>query len=213
MQRFIRDGNAVSYEEMIAWDIRPTRGVQLSLFFVNGDLEEYEEAVDRVDTIDRYHLSKLDNESALVWVVEQVRPEFASFAMAFAGRDVLVLPPVQFDDDAAMRMRAVGPGEAIQGMLTDVREENSLTVHAVGPYHRRLSGLLGQLSQRQRDAVETAHELGYYEVPREADLRTVADALDCSESTASVLLRRAKRRILDVIMDRSHRPTWNDRNP
>jgi len=46
------------------------------------------------------------------------------------------------------------------------------------------------LTPKQKGALETALELGYYDVPREAHLDEVAEALDISPSAASTLLRR-----------------------
>ena len=202
MQRFIRDEDVVSYEELVAWTLRPTQGEQLSLFYVEADLEPYEAAIRSVESIDRYRLITLDDTAAHVWVVEQLRPEFLSFAAPFADSDVIVLPPVRFDDGAAMRMTLVGPGADIQTALDAVGETSRLTVHRVGGFDPRHGDPMGELTDRQREAVQIALDCGYYAVPREADLAEVADALDCTQSTASVLLRRAERTVLDRIVQR-----------
>jgi predicted DNA binding protein len=47
-----------------------------------------------------------------------------------------------------------------------------------------------------------ARELGYYDVPRRAELADVAAELDCTESTASVLLRKAERALVDAALVR-----------
>jgi len=46
------------------------------------------------------------------------------------------------------------------------------------------------LTPKQQNAIQTALELGYYDVPREAYLEDVAEALDISPSATSSLLRR-----------------------
>lgn len=46
------------------------------------------------------------------------------------------------------------------------------------------------VTEKQRRALETALEMGYYDVPRGAHLDDVADTLDISPSAASTLLRR-----------------------
>lgn len=50
------------------------------------------------------------------------------------------------------------------------------------------------LTDKQEQALETAFELGYYDVPRGAHLDDVAAALDISPSATSALLRRGCRR-------------------
>lgn len=47
------------------------------------------------------------------------------------------------------------------------------------------------LTDRQREALAVAYEVGYFDVPRGESLATVADELDISEQAASERLRRA----------------------
>ncbi|WP_135820108.1 helix-turn-helix domain-containing protein [Halostella litorea] len=52
------------------------------------------------------------------------------------------------------------------------------------------------LTDRQREALRTAYELGHFEVPRRATLAEVAAELDISASSASERLRRAQTRLV-----------------
>lgn len=53
------------------------------------------------------------------------------------------------------------------------------------------------LTDRQRECLEVAWRLGYFEVPRDCTLADVADALDVDTSTVSETVRRGTGRILD----------------
>lgn len=55
----------------------------------------------------------------------------------------------------------------------------------------------GLLTDRQREALETALRLGYFEVPRDATLAEVASELGVDTSTASTTLRRGEARLLE----------------
>ncbi|QCC50446.1 helix-turn-helix domain-containing protein [Halapricum salinum] len=68
----------------------------------------------------------------------------------------------------------------------------------VGSYDRAVTT---PLTDRQREAVEAAREVGYYEVPRTGDIETVARELDCAVSTASTLLRRAESRLVERTLE------------
>lgn len=57
------------------------------------------------------------------------------------------------------------------------------------------------LSSKQRQALVTAVELGYYDVPREAPLSAVADELGVSTQAASERLRRGVRAFVQNTMD------------
>ena len=53
------------------------------------------------------------------------------------------------------------------------------------------------LTSKQRRALEVALDLGYYDVPREAHLNDVAEALDISPSATSTRLRRGCQQFFD----------------
>lgn len=59
------------------------------------------------------------------------------------------------------------------------------------------------LTDRQRECLAVAQRRGYFEVPREATLAEVADALDVDTSTASETIRRGTARVLrQFLVDR-----------
>jgi len=81
-------------------------------------------------------------------------------------------------------------------------EHAAVEIERVGEHRHLAESLAGRLTMRQFEAVEAARDLGYYEVPREAELADVASELDCTESTASALLRRAERALVDAALVR-----------
>lgn len=53
------------------------------------------------------------------------------------------------------------------------------------------------LTNHQREALRTAYELGYFEIPRKASLEEVADELYISASSLSERLRRAETQLIE----------------
>lgn len=53
-----------------------------------------------------------------------------------------------------------------------------------------------ELTDKQRQVLQTAQEMGYFDVPREATMGDVADALDISNQAASERLRRGYRQLV-----------------
>ncbi|MDS0222965.1 helix-turn-helix domain-containing protein [Haloarcula sp. S1AR25-5A] len=58
-----------------------------------------------------------------------------------------------------------------------------------------------KLTSRQREVLGQAHEMGYFEHPREATAGDVADALDISTSTFTEHLAAAQRKLLDDLLE------------
>lgn len=61
----------------------------------------------------------------------------------------------------------------------------------------RTSETDGVVTDRQREVLETAARNGYFEVPRECTLAELAGDLAVDKSTASTVLRRGERRVLE----------------
>ena len=202
MQAFIRHGNTVRYEEMLAWRIAPEDHVEYALYYVEADVERYRDAVNDVETIVECQIAEIDEASAHVWVCEETRPETQAWRGAFADRQMIVVPPIRFDETATLSMTIVGDGSEIQETLDEIPSEIEVTVNEIGSYDTRGGTIAGSITDRQLVAVNTALKCGYYEVPRDASLRDVADRLGCAESTASALLRRAERDILSRVLHR-----------
>jgi len=57
------------------------------------------------------------------------------------------------------------------------------------------------LTDRQRELIATAIEMGYYDTPREASMTELAEALDIAKSTCSETLHRAEEKIIKQFAD------------
>lgn len=59
--------------------------------------------------------------------------------------------------------------------------------------------LVSKLSEDQLRILETAYNMGYFDVPREASAGDLADELDIAQSTLSERLRVAQRNLLELL--------------
>lgn len=187
---------------MLAWRVRPDEDIEYALYYVEADLEPYRQAVREVETVIDCRITPIDDSSAHVWVCEETCPETRTWRESFTDRQLIVVPPIRFDDAAAMAMTIVGDGSDIHDTFDNVPPAVDVTVNEIGTYDRRGGTLAGTLTDRQLVATRTAVQLSYYEVPRDATLGDVAAELRCVESTASMLLQRAERDILARVLDR-----------
>lgn len=91
----------------------------------------------------------------------------------------------------------VGPQDAISGTLEEYNREG------ISPDLRRLGGYEGrsqpmdELTDRQREVIQTAYDMGYYAVPKEVSSEDIAAELDIDPSTVAEHLQRAERNLLD----------------
>jgi predicted DNA binding protein len=103
-------------------------------------------------------------------------------------------------DDRHATMSLVGPHEAIFDTI------NEFKAAGVSPDLRKLGSYKGRkepidaLTDRQREVIRTAFDMGYYEVPREASMEQVATELGLDGSTVAEHLQRAERNVLRQIL-------------
>ena len=152
-----------------------------------------EAALDDLEYVDSWELVAADAD-ACVYVVSFSAPELSADAADTGEELVGTCDPTVGDRGATVSL--VGPQEAIAGTVGEYEAEGA------SPELRRLGGYdggkrpLAELTDRQREVVETAYEAGYYEVPREATAAEVAAGLDLDSSTVVEHLQRAERSLM-----------------
>ena len=196
MQNFIADSEAVEREELLAWNLLHEEPIEYALFYVEGDLDPYRDAISGVESVASFTLSPVDDRSFYAYVRQVTRDSDRNFRAAFADRHLLVVPPIEYTGEGHMRFTVVGESDDLQALLDDFPEELDVTVEEIGEYDRRHGTVAGSLTDRQFEAASVAAQLGYYEVPKDANLSEVADRLDCAQSTASTLLRTAEAKVM-----------------
>ena len=131
---------------------------------------------------------------ACVYVVSFTAPG-VSTPVADPSEDLVGTCDPSVDDHGAT-VTLTGPQDAIAGTVDGYEGDGA------SPELRRLGGYDGgtssrrALTDRQREVVETAHGMGYYEVPRAASTEAVAAELDLDPSTVAEHLQRAERNLM-----------------
>ncbi len=98
--------------------------------------------------------------------------------------------------DEGVTMSFVGPQRAIRGTVSEYRSAG------VAPDLKQIGDFSGSdhpleaLTDRQREVVHRAFDMGYYDVPRRVSTRDVADELGLDASTVAEHLQRAERNLL-----------------
>ncbi|WP_058828751.1 helix-turn-helix domain-containing protein [Haloferax sp. Q22] len=202
MQQFIRNNDVVQYEELLSWNIESSNDIEYELFYVEAAREPYEEAISAVESIQWYEITPIDDCSFYVYLCQETRPEDRTWRQAYTELDLVVLPPIIYYADATFTMTLVGAGSDLSSLLERLPPSIDVTVHAIGTFDRRHETVATDCTERQFKAVQAAVRIGYYDVPRQGSLSDVASALNCTESTASTLLRNAESSIMKRIVTR-----------
>ncbi|WP_221621741.1 helix-turn-helix domain-containing protein [Halocatena pleomorpha] len=203
MQQFIREKNVVQYEEVVTWNVQPTTSLEYELFYVEvTDVDRYVAAIERVDSTRWHRIAQIDDSSLYVFVCQETREEEVLLRRAFARLEVVVVPPIVYDQEAAMEMTLIGDAEDLSTLVDSLPGQIDVTIEKVGEYDRPNARATSALTDRQFEVLRTAIDIGYFAVPRKASLADLATELGCAESTVSVVLRKAEATIVTRVIER-----------
>lgn len=92
------------------------------------------------------------------------------------------------------------PGD-VERLIEHMREWGTgIEIVSITNYHTRDRGVLSVLTDRQLSVVRRAHKMGFFDHPRRADARTIADALGMRHTTFLTHIRKAQKRMLDELL-------------
>lgn len=165
----------------------------------SADPERYAAALGRTDTVRSYEVVPAGDDRAFAFVEQDPDPRKARLQEFADAMGLVVVPPIEFHDDD-IRFVLAGEAAAIGRAFEAVPDGLEATVERVGEYAGR-SADGTERTDRQREAVAAAVDLGYYDVPRTAGVRDVAERLECAPSTATELLRRAEAGVMAAAVD------------
>lgn len=112
---------------------------------------------------------------------------------------ILLETPFRFTEDG-IRVTIAGDESALQVAYTEGSDTIQMDVESTGAYSPDEPDFLTRMTDRQHEALVTAHELGYYDPDETVSFEEVAEKLGCAPSTANELLRRAEAALVSSVV-------------
>lgn len=164
------------------------------VFETAADRDALERVLEATGNVTEYKIVAAGDEMNYVYMEEEARSLEASLQGVLDEYGLILVPPFEFTTDG-IRMVVAGEQEDIQKALDALPDGLEVELEYLGEYSG--GGMNdGQLTERQREAVAAAVDVGYYAVPREGGVQDVAERLGCAASTASDHLRRAEAKVM-----------------
>lgn len=139
-----------------------------------------------------YDIPKQDD--GLVYLHCEMNESLTALLSVLQESEVIMAIPVEFLSDDRLRLTFIGQHEPLQRILNRISEFVEIEIEQIGEYGSE--GRLGSvLTDRQREILTAAVE-GYYEVPRQATIRDIADEIGLSQATVGEHLQKIEARVL-----------------
>ena len=188
LETAIEGSPAVRIETTHQIDRTGERFVELSEF--SGDMATLERLLAAEASV---HDFAVTPETGLAYLEYEHSSSMTQLFAVLTAYSLVLVPPVEYTDDygeRGVRLTVVGTESAITRITANLPPEIELYPERVGEYVPERGHLEDLLTDRQRDVFETAVELGYYEVPREATHEEIAAAVERAPATVSEQLQR-----------------------
>jgi predicted DNA binding protein len=103
--------------------------------------------------------------------------------------EFVVEMPVEYTSDGAQRITMIGTTDSFADVKSDLPKDVDVEIEKVGEYHPTMKHLFSRLTARQREVLESAIEMGYYENPRQTTHEKIAAQLDITPGSVGQHLR------------------------
>lgn len=190
------------FTRLLDWNLgdgsRPT-----ALLETDGDGAAFRQALSGLEPIDEFDLHVTNSGQTYCFLSLEPDPdsEMARIFDLLSREGLIVVKPIVYRD-GAVHATWVGESEVLQATIAAMPEAVDVEIEAVGGLTGGNGSILESLSVRQREALEAALEVGYYDRPRTATHEDVARAMDCAPSTASEHLLKAESKLVRAAFER-----------
>ncbi|WP_436908255.1 helix-turn-helix domain-containing protein [Halosimplex marinum] len=169
---------------------------------MSGDVDRYRTIM--ADTPEVREFTVAAGEAGRGWGYSRVETNDLVEYMLERDRELELVRdmPIELTDRGDQRVTLIGTEAAFaRAMQFPEPEGYEVTVEKTGEYHPESGRLLDALTSRQREVLEAAVAVGYYEAPREATHEDVAEAVGCSPATAGEHLQKVERAVFDALVE------------
>jgi predicted DNA binding protein len=197
----LADSETIAEARLVDWSM--TAGEQSTLLYaVEGDPTAFAERAVDTPGIESVELSETTQGQTYVLVVMRPleTPLFAAIHRASSQPGIIVRKPIVYRG-GTMAARVVGDAAALQRALEAAPDGVEVRIDEIGRLRWQADDPVARLSDRQREALTIALELGYYSQPRGTTHEDIAAELDCAPATASDHLQKAEATIVRAVMD------------
>lgn len=202
VHRFIEEHDAMVKDRLLHGNI--TNTVDTYLFYVEGEMDAYARALDRVPQISGYEMTPIGgtdtntgSQKFYAYVKQELIDTDVALFDAFTRDGIIIVPPVDFLGNGTARLTVLGESQTLEAALDAVPDGVRIDVDRIGEYDRYEGVFDPGVTDRQYEAVVTAFETGYYDVPSRGSIAEIAGEMDCSTGTVSEHLRKAERKIIE----------------
>lgn len=198
---YLLDSPDVVEARAVDWN-RGATETSTHLYAIDGDGETFVDLAAETSGVESVTHTATD--SAVSYAILELRDEdvpiFGGSARAIDRAGLVVRRPLIYRD-GQITGHIVGDPDILQATIDETPTAVDVRIDEIRQFPGRRAEPTSALSERQREALETALELGYYDTPRNATHEDVAAELGCAPNTASQHLQKGEAKLVRAGLD------------
>lgn len=197
-QRLTGD-DAIDQAHVVNWNLSESPTV--FLYHIRGEYDGLAADLDGADYVVDYEILPQGDRECYCFFAGELTAGSRALLEEFSRRNLLAVPPICLNRNGTITVTLVGTEAGIQEAVEATDDRVSVTIDAVGGERVATDSVVGALSPRQREAIEVALALGYYDLPRDVVIEDIAAELGCTMETAAEHLRKAEATVISSLFD------------
>jgi len=174
-------------------------GTVLMLTQLHGDLQRAQSILE--DRPDVLQCDVFGREEGFAYIHAEVTEIVQQLLTIEREREVLIETPIEFKAEGQLRVTLLGDDRTLQRAIADAPTEVDVRLEETGDYQPDLDEMATLLTERQREVLAAAVEMGYYRTPRETTCGAIADRLDIAEGTVVEHLQKVESTVLPTLVE------------
>jgi predicted DNA binding protein len=177
----------------------------LELALVRATADEVRTILETSTTADDFSHEVVETQDGQCYIYQHCRPteQVRELLQILNEYRLMIIFPMGIDELNGVTIEVIGSESDVQtgfdALPREVRRRAS--IERVGKYSPVAASVVSVLTERQREVLDAAVTVGYYDVPRGGTADDVASVVGCASSTASEHLRKIEARILSSLAD------------
>lgn len=178
--------------ETLAWLNLLRDGTATVVYTLSGDESLLEESLTASEDLCEYELFVPPGEEAALYCRFEPTPPVESLIAIHDRYPIVIDLPIPVSGDGTLALSVASTQAVAEEAFAAIPAAIEVELEHVGEYTPGRPDLLSYLTDRQREVLATAVEMGYYELPSRVTQDEIARECDCSAATVSTHLRKAE---------------------
>lgn len=171
----------------------------VTIYQFAGDREALETILEDSPMVCKYQLSGVDDEIH-AYIHVEAHKRLVGLLSMLKEFEFIFDTPLEFTRRGGLRVTMIGDVQSFQEAIPDVPDGIRLKLLKTGKYEPDTDRLFSQLTERQQEILQTAVDMGYYNVPRAVTHEDIGNELGCTGGTVGGHLRKIESKILAQII-------------